>query len=407
VVAGFLVLVAIAAGWIFRSREQARQSAATSVRTVKAVRGSLAKSRRIAGSIFPGRFANIAAPVLQSPDAGRGLVLIYLADSGKMVKEGEIVARIDAQSVIDHLEDVESNITQAALDIRRRKAQYSAQTEYLQQRVRAAKGELQKALQDARVASLKPEITQEILRLAVSEAEALYDELRAEVPLTDQRQDADLRLYEMAYEAQIRHRNRHKADADHCEIKSPMDGMVVLQTRYRNGQQDQIKLGDELSPGQPFMRIVEPKSLLLDATMNQTESEDIRMGQKAVVRFDAFPDLVLHGHVTAVGAIAMSGRRANYFIRRVTTRIALDDRDARVLPDLTASADITTSDETEGLIVPREAVQLTAGKPIVYVKQTDGLAPREVEIGGMNTTQAAIVAGLESGEEVAVAPPGS
>ena len=84
-------------------------------------------------------------------------------------------------------------------------------------------------------------------------------------------------------------------------------GMVVLQTRYRNGQQDQIKLGDELAPGQPFMRIVEPNSLLLDATMNQAESEDIRLGQKAVVRFDAFPDLVLHGHVTAVGAIAMSG----------------------------------------------------------------------------------------------------
>ena len=170
----------------------------------------------------------------------------------------------------------------------------------------------------------------------------------------------------MAYEAQIRHRNRHRADADHCEIKSPMDGMVVLQTRYRNGQQDQIKLGDELAPGQPFMRIVEPNSLLLDATMNQAESEDIRLGQKAVVHFDAFPDLVLHGHVTAVGAIAMSGRRVNYFIRRVGARIALDDRDARVLPDLTASADITTSDESEGLIVPREAVQLTR-------RQTDRL----------------------------------
>ena len=126
--------------------------------------------------------------MLQSPDAGRGLVLIYLADNGKVVKEGEIVARIDAQSVIDHLEDVESSITQAALDIRRRKAEYSAQTEYLQQRVRAAKGELEKAIQDARVASLKPEITQELLRLAVSEAEALYQELRTELPLTDQRQ---------------------------------------------------------------------------------------------------------------------------------------------------------------------------------------------------------------------------
>jgi len=77
-----------------------------------------------------------------------------------------------------------------------------------------------------------------------------------------------------------------------------------------------------------------------------------------------------------------------------------------VIPDLSASADITT-DETEGLLVPREAVQTNGGKSIVYVKQADGLAPREVEIGGFNTTQAAIVGGLESGEEVVVTPPGS
>src|SRR5690242_14353455 len=123
IVAGIsIVLLAVAGAWAFRNRSSAHQTVVNSVRTVKATRGSLINTRRVAGSIFPGRFANIAAPVLQSPDAGRGLVLIYLADSGKMVKEGDIVARIDAQSVIDHLEEVESQIVQAGLDIRRRKA---------------------------------------------------------------------------------------------------------------------------------------------------------------------------------------------------------------------------------------------------------------------------------------------
>lgn len=66
-IAGVLViLLAAGAAWIFRTREVARQAVITSVRTVKAVRGSLAKTTRIAGSIFPGRFANLAAPVLQS-----------------------------------------------------------------------------------------------------------------------------------------------------------------------------------------------------------------------------------------------------------------------------------------------------------------------------------------------------
>src|SRR5215831_6832615 len=65
-----LAIFAAGAAWVFLGRGQERQSAIAALRTVRAVRGSLGSSRRIAGSIFPGRFANIAAPILQSPDAG-------------------------------------------------------------------------------------------------------------------------------------------------------------------------------------------------------------------------------------------------------------------------------------------------------------------------------------------------
>ena len=80
-----LILLAASAAWLFRSREQERQMVPRSARSKPSWLDR--QTRRIAGSIFPGRFANIAAPVLQSPDAGRGLVLIYLADNGKVVKE--------------------------------------------------------------------------------------------------------------------------------------------------------------------------------------------------------------------------------------------------------------------------------------------------------------------------------
>ena len=68
------------------------------------------------------RFMNIGAPVLQGPDTGRGLTLIFLAASGTHVKEGQIVAEIDSQDIQDHLVDVEANLSQAKLDIARRKA---------------------------------------------------------------------------------------------------------------------------------------------------------------------------------------------------------------------------------------------------------------------------------------------
>jgi HlyD family secretion protein len=138
--------------------------------------------------------------------------------------------------------------------------------------------------------------------------------------------------------------------------------------------------------------------------MNQAESEAVRLKQAAVVRFDAFPEIVVKGHVQAVGALALGGRRVNFNVRNVAVRLTLDTVDPRVIPDLSASADVATDDPADGLIVPREALSGSGGKNVVYVKQGDAFVPREVEIGGITNTQVAVVSGIQEGDEVALQP---
>jgi cobalt-zinc-cadmium efflux system membrane fusion protein len=183
--------------------------------------------------------------------------------------------------------------------------------------------------------------------------------------------------------------------------------MVVMQSTYRGGEMNQIKVGDQLSPGQPFMRVVDPSSMQLDAMMYQTETELIRLGQRAVVHFDAFPEMIVHGHVKAVGAFAMGSRRVNYYIRRIPVRVTLDHADERVIPDLSASADVSTAPPANGLIVPREALSEAEGKTVVYVKEGDAFLARPVEIATTTDTQAAVVSGIEEGQEVALQAPQS
>jgi multidrug efflux pump subunit AcrA (membrane-fusion protein) len=378
--------------------------AAPSVSTVRATHGTIQATRRLAGSISARRFMNIGAPVLQAPDQGRGLTLIFLAASGTRVKQGQIVAQIDAQDIQDHLVDVEANVSQAQLDIARRKAQLVAQMEGLHQRLRVAKAAWERARQDARATPVKNAITQETLRLAVEEYQEAYQEAIKQTPLTEERQLADIKLYELGYEHDERHRDRHLRDFRRCTIRSPMDGMVVMQTFYRGGQMKQFQVGDQLFPGQPFMRVVDPSSMELDATMNQAESRIVRLGQRAIVRFDAFPDIVVKGHVQAVGALATGGRRVNFNVRNVAVRLVLETVDSRVIPDLTASADVATAALAAGLIVPREALGGSGGKTVVYVKQGDAFVPREVEIGGTTNTEAAVVSGIQEGEEIALQP---
>jgi hypothetical protein len=152
------------------------------------------------------------------------------------------------------------------------------------------------------------------------------------------------------------------------------------------------------------MRVVDPDSMELDATMNQAESQMVHLGQRATVRFDAFPEIVIKGHVQSVGALALGGRRVNFNVRNVPVRLVLETVDPRVIPDLSASADVATSEPAGGLIVPREALSESGGKTIVYVRQGEGFVPREVEIAGVTNTQVAVASGIEEGAEIALQP---
>jgi len=398
-----LIVMAAAAFWYFRPNQE-KAAPRSAVPTMKALRGRIAGTRRIAGSIEAERFANITVPLLQAPETGRGMTLTYLASSGSLIKKGDVLVEIDAQDMRDHLDDVEAQVLQSELDIKKKKTVQIAQMEALRQKVRSARAEMLKAKEDLKAYDVKSAIQQEILKLAVEENTAAYEEVAAEVPLMEARLEADMNVSKIGYEQTVRHRDRHRHDIERTRVHSPIGGMVVLQTTTRNGELTQIQLGDRVYPGQPVMRVVDPQSMGLEALMSQTDAEMVKLGQRATVRFDAFPDIVIGGKVRGVGALAFSGRRTNYYVRRVAVRVALTGADSRVIPDLSASADVEVGNSAEGLIVPREAVSEESGKSVVYVRQEAGFEPREVEIGGESSTQVAVTNGLHEGEEVAVAP---
>jgi multidrug efflux pump subunit AcrA (membrane-fusion protein) len=398
-----MILLVAAGIWYFRpQQEKAPKTVVTP--TVKAVHGTLSTTRRVAGSISASRFANVTVPILQAPETGRGMTLTFLASSGSMVKEGELLAEIDSQDMRDHLDDVEAMVTQADLEIRKKKTVQIAQMEALRQRVRVARADMLKAREDLKALEVKSAISQELLKLAVEENQAAFTELSGEIALMEERQLADMNVSMIGYDQVIRHRNRHRHDIERSRIHSPINGMVVLQTANRNGELSQIQVGERVNPGQPFMRVVDPNSMQLEGLMSQTEAELVRLGQPASIRFDAFPEIVLEGKVRGVGAMAFSGRRTNYYIRRIPVKVSIANADSRVIPDLSASADVVVGGVAEGIIVPREALAEESGKSVVYVKGEQGFNARAVEIAGENNTHLALASGVKEGEEIAIAP---
>ena len=114
-------------------------------------------------------------------------------------------------------------------------------------------------------------------------------------------------------------------NVDRMVVKAPIDGMAVMQTIRRGSDTAEIQVGDQVGPGQPYMQIVDLSSMGIEANLNQVDAERVRIGQQALVQFEAYPGLELPARVIAVTAFARrSGWRGDY-VTQVPVRCVRTD----------------------------------------------------------------------------------
>lgn len=398
-----LLAAAGAGAWLYlRTARQsgASQTVLAATRTATVQRGTLDVRLRISGSTTATDFVNITAPRLRGPEAGP-MVILKLAAAGTMVNPGDVVLEFDPQSMKDHLDDTIDGLRDKQNDVAKRKVNNELRMENLRQSLRQAKAAVDKAALDYKTLDVRTDIDRELLRLALEEAEAAYKEMLAEVALTEQSLAADLRNAEISMKVEELHVERHEVDLTKLVIRSPIHGMVVLQTMFRpGGDQVTVAVGDRMGPGQPVMKIINPAKMMVEGTVNQAEVTRLRIGQEAVIGLDAFPEASYRGKVYSIGAIGVGSRRENYYIRNIPVRVILENADSRVIPDLSAFANVLVEREENVLLAPAAAVGEQDGRQFVYVRTQKGFEKREVKAGRSNGVQTAILEGLKEGDVV-------
>ncbi len=78
-----------------------------------------------------------------------------------------------------------------------------------------------------------------------------------------------------------------QANAALMQIRSPIDGMVVLNTIWKQGSMGEVQEGDQVRPGVPFMQVVDPSKMNVEVPVNQQDFLSLKIGQKAEVHLDA------------------------------------------------------------------------------------------------------------------------
>jgi len=117
------------------------------------------------------------------------------------------------------------------------------------------------------------------------------------------------------------------------EVRAPLSGRVA--------QADRLQAGQQIIPNLPVLTLVSEGSTYVEANFKETDLGAMRAGQRAELRFDAYPGLAIEGHVASIGAgtgsqfsvLPAQNATGNWVkvTQRVPVRIALDERSPRPL----------------------------------------------------------------------------
>jgi multidrug efflux pump subunit AcrA (membrane-fusion protein) len=167
-----------------------------------------------------------------------------------------------------------------------------------------------------------------------------------------------------------------------------------------------------ISAGGGFTRtgvgtIVDMDSLEIEVDVNEAYINRVRASQRAEAVLDAYPDWTIPAHVIAIVPTADRSKAT------VKVRIGIDQKDARILPDMgvrvsfleeAAKANGPEESRPSGVLVPTAAIVERGGHSTVFV--IDGDHVRAVTItAGQTHGDLRSVEGLASGSRVVRSPP--
>jgi HlyD family secretion protein len=145
-----------------------------------------------------------------------------------------------------------------------------------------------------------------------------------------------------------------QATLDQSQLLAPFAGTIT---------EVDIKTGDLVSPGDTAFRLDDLTSLYIDLSISEVDLPSVKVGQPAILEFDAIADKQYTGEVAEIGmAGTVSQGIVNY---PVTVRIT--DADAAILPGMTASVTIITDQVDNALLVPNKAIRTSSGQKSVTV----------------------------------------
>ena len=213
--------------------------------------------------------------------------------------------------------------------------------------IKEAEGGLTKAQLEMQKVELMSRIDAEKAQQDLEEAQAKLAQLRETFALKRKAGQAAIRILEIQRDRTEQIMLHARADAELLQIRAPLDGVVVLNTIWKQGKIGEVQEGDQLRPGIPFMQVVDPSQMQVRVLANQEDFLSLRTGQFARIHLDAYPELVFPGRLAEMAPMGRSGDFSSR-LRTFTVVFSITGQDPKLMPDLSAAVDVDPEDQKRG-----------------------------------------------------------
>ncbi len=371
VLAAVVVVALLAAGgwWLVTSRSVVVQTAtATAPAGAGGTAGVVLQST---GYVTPRRRATVSTQIT-------GTLTQVLIEEGEHVEKGQVLARLEDSALRAGLGAARANLASAQAQVVTAQAQFAqAQSDERRQTELLASGMVTRQ-------------AGEVARTTVATTAAQLDARRRE---------ADVASAQLV-QAQV--------NFDYTVVRAPFAGVVTEKA---------AQVGEIVSPlsgGGGFTRtgvgtIVDMDSLEVEVDVSEAYIGQVSANMPAEAVLDAYPDWKIPAHVIAIVPAADRGKGT------VKVRVALEQKDARLVPDIgvrvsflasKATAASATTQAPRGALVPATAIAQRDGHAVVFVvvggkAQLHAVTPAPQDVGALKS----LPAGVSVGDHVVVSPP--
>lgn len=352
-----------------------RTNKGVTVEVAEVGRKTLVARVKASGNISPKKKVEVQAKVI-------GEIVALPFHEGETVRQGDVVVEIEKKLYLAARDQARAALEQAKVQLERARAELANAELQAQRSERLfAEGVISEQMRDQ-------------TRLALEQAQVA---VRAQERAIEQANFAYRRAME---------------DLDRTTIRSPMDGTVISR-RAEVGET--AIMGTTNFPGSVLMIIGDLSELVAEVEVPERDLVQLAPGQRAQVKVDALPGESFPGKVVEISS---SGFKVGDVVK-FKVKVALDQPDPRLKPEMTAKVEIITRTAENALVVPLQAVQSRflddQGKEIfnrvtdreeqvVYLVSQGKVVRRAIKTGVQDELYVEVVEGLDGGDKVVTGP---